>query len=353
MRKELTAIDPSRSKGLEIGPLANPRVQKSEGAVSYLDHATTEQLRLKYQENSSLRPFVNDIVEVDYVVEGTQSISAVVGKEAPFDYVIAAHVIEHIPNLVGWLQDIAKVLRPGGILSLVIPDKRFTFDVNRTTTEVSELVDAYLRHLRNPSVKQMYDFFSRVVTIDGSVDTAAIWAGTADYSTTFRTDVPDPHVAAYRTCVEQVHLGHFVDVHCHLFTPSSFLDVCEALGRLDLMPFEIVHFSPTEINGLEFFVSMKKLPDFPDQEARDRHRRAEQTNLQRLREAPSDSSDWDLAHASCSSKAPLRTDSDTIRGSGASPTTMEVSTRERQLIDLKRRVLVSLRHYARGRRANS
>ena len=49
MRHDLAAIDVSAARGLEIGPLMNPRVRKGDGAVFYLDHVSTEELREKYK----------------------------------------------------------------------------------------------------------------------------------------------------------------------------------------------------------------------------------------------------------------------------------------------------------------
>jgi len=45
-----------------------------------------------------------------------------------FDYCLASHVIEHIPNPIAFFQSIAHLLKPGGVLSLAVPDKRYTFD---------------------------------------------------------------------------------------------------------------------------------------------------------------------------------------------------------------------------------
>src|SRR6202034_1155040 len=106
---------------------------------------------------------LEEIVDIDFVVRETQGFYEAVAHDAPFDYVIASHVIEHIPDPVTWLADVARVLRIEGILSLVIPDKRYCFDINRRTTDISEVIDAYLRQLRQPSVKQVYDFLSKAI----------------------------------------------------------------------------------------------------------------------------------------------------------------------------------------------
>jgi SAM-dependent methyltransferase len=255
----LALIDTATMRGLEIGPLANPRVRKPL-PVFYLDHASTEELRVKYSENKTLAPQIDDLVEVDFVQRGGDSLIDLVGGVAPFDYVIASHVIEHIPNPIGWIKEIAAILRPNGILSLVVPDKRFTFDVNRTPTDTSTWVDAYLRELRKPSFQQMYDLFSRVTTIDGMVDAEGLWDGTISYEGVVRSDVPNPSVAALHVCMAHRNNPELpIDIHCQVFTPLSFLRIISELMTIGLIDFEIGTFLTTQRPQIEFNVSLRKV----------------------------------------------------------------------------------------------
>ena len=316
---ELEMLDVATMRGLEIGPLAKPRVRKSEGPVFYLDHMSTKELRVKYENNETLRPQINSLVDVDFVQREGETLSEVLGPHAPFDYVIASHVIEHIPNLIGWLNEIAGVLRPGGILSLIVPDKRYCFDINRTPTEMSNLIDVYLRDLRNPSYQQIFDNFSRTVTIDGMVDTVGLWNGTVDYSGVVRTDVPNPARAAFQTCLNhRDHPDNPIDIHCHVFTPDSFLRLLAETMSLGLITFEVVSFSPTKRNELEFHASLRKV---------DRQVSAEELGQRLLSSIP-------LMDQSCNAHS----------GSEL----VSLSPFETKLIAVKRRVATSLR-YARAR----
>ena len=128
-------------RGVEIGALYSPRVTKADGDVRYVDHYSTEELRARYQANEQTRPHLDEIVDVDYVVKGDATLSQVAGPDAPFDYVLASHVIEHVPDPVSWIADAANLLLPGGVISLVVPDKRFCFDVNRAITRPEDWVD--------------------------------------------------------------------------------------------------------------------------------------------------------------------------------------------------------------------
>jgi SAM-dependent methyltransferase len=259
--KALALIDVATARGLEIGALHRPRVSKADGPVFYVDRFTTEDLRARYQANEQTRPYLNEIVDVDFVISGSASLADVVGEAAPVDYVVASHLIEHVPNPIGWLHDVAQVLRPGGVLSLVIPDKRYCFDVNRVETQMRDWIDWYLRDLEVPTYTHLFDFFANVVTIDGTVDTAGLWAGTASYVGVRRGDVPDADRAALAMCMDHKQTGGYVDVHGAVYTPASLLSLLETTMRLGLLDFELAVFSSTERNTLEFFVSLGRVSD--------------------------------------------------------------------------------------------
>jgi SAM-dependent methyltransferase len=328
VRHDLAAIDVANMRGLEIGPLAQPRVRKDEGPIWYVDHASAADLRQKYSIDEAMQELglIDQIVETDYIVEDGKKISGVVAGDAPFDYVIASHLIEHIPDPVGWIAEVAKVLRPGGILSLVIPDKRYCFDINRRTSDISDIVDAYLRELTRPTFKQVYDFFSK--GLFGAVDTAAVWAGTVDYSDVAPTDHEDPDVAALEACRSMDGSNAFVDAHCHVFTPDSFLELFEKLVRLRLIDFELVTFVPTEVNTLEFYVSLRLLdPAEGDIAARQQRQLA---SIEAVRPT-----------------APVETA--VTQQDVATTGLFEVSEREQKLLLLKRRILFAIRN-AKSRR---
>ena len=131
------AIDLATAKGLELGPLTNPVVRRSDGDIRYLDHVDTDTLRARYASHVGFD--VDAIVPIDYAI-GSGSIQTAVGDDAPFDYVIASHVIEHVPDMIGWLHDVRSVLVDGGVLSLAIPDHRCCFDALRSPTVAADLV---------------------------------------------------------------------------------------------------------------------------------------------------------------------------------------------------------------------
>jgi SAM-dependent methyltransferase len=243
----LSGVNWQKGTGLEVGPLTSPILSKDEANVFYADHMSQQGLRDKYKD-APLN--VNDIVPVDYVVADNLE-NAVGGKK--FDYVIACHVIEHIPDTVRWLQDIASVLKPNGVLALAIPDKRYTFDIERQPSTPGDIVGAYLEQYTRPPSSAVYDF-----AVEGRVIKAeAVWEEPLrDWSKRPRIYSLD---GAYAMCMKNMSPGEYVDCHCHVFTPSSFIKILRELIKLNLFDFAVESFHDTNDQNIEFYVSLRKI----------------------------------------------------------------------------------------------
>jgi SAM-dependent methyltransferase len=80
-----------------------------------------------------------------------------------FDFLLASHVVEHLANPLGALQAWGRVLRPGGVLVLLLPHRQATFDHRRPVTELAHLradaaaqqTEADLTHL--PEILRLHD----------------------------------------------------------------------------------------------------------------------------------------------------------------------------------------------------
>jgi 2-polyprenyl-3-methyl-5-hydroxy-6-metoxy-1,4-benzoquinol methylase len=63
-------------------------------------------------------------VEVDHVVKRVNFAAKVVPG---FACIAAHHVIEHVPDLIYWFEQIESLLAEDGSLCLSVPDRRYTF----------------------------------------------------------------------------------------------------------------------------------------------------------------------------------------------------------------------------------
>ena len=250
--KILSAVDPSTQSGIEIGALDKAIVTRDMGTVLYVDHAWTNDLRDKYKDDPNVD--TGQIVDVDHIWEEA-TLQEAIGADQDFDYVIASHVIEHVPDIVGWLKEISDILCAGGVLSLAIPDKRYTFDYNRQLSTCGDVIDAYLRGLRRPSFKHIFDHYATIVQIDPLL----AWSGLVCQHKLVKYYSEQ---AAIGSCQQASTTDQYIDVHCWIFTPESFFDIIRTLINLDLFDYKVVRFYPTRVAGIEFFVSLEKLPHF-------------------------------------------------------------------------------------------
>ena len=106
---------------------------------------------------------------------GTGAWPPALGDRGPVGYVVASHVIEHVPDLVGWLGELAEVLRrrrhrsawpsrTSGSASTGGGPRRSSATWSRPTC----------RPAPSPRPRQVFDFWSGI----HEIDTAAAWAGT-------------------------------------------------------------------------------------------------------------------------------------------------------------------------------
>jgi SAM-dependent methyltransferase len=250
----LQCIDLSKGKGLELGPLFSPVVTKDEAKIFYVDHMSTEDLKKKYNEDYPIKDSpvaVEKIVPVDYALNDKSLKETLKGKK--FDYVIASHVIEHIPDVVSWLKDVHSILNDGGILSLVIPDKRFTFDILRNESRPADIIGAYLDKQTRASSATMYDYVS---SFRYNIVAAHVWDNPlADHSRKKKNSAEK----AYQMALQNLDPAQYVDSHCSVFTPYSFCNILRSLIEHNLLDYEVAAFKQTPKYQLEFFVSLRKV----------------------------------------------------------------------------------------------
>ncbi|WP_170843550.1 methyltransferase domain-containing protein [Luteibacter sp. UNCMF331Sha3.1] len=244
-------IDFSTEVGLELGPLNNPVVRRSVGKVIYVDYADTETLRQRYASD----PHVDsgDIVDVD-ATWGGNTLQDAVGVNAKVDYIVASHVIEHVPDLIAWLDELVEVLNDRGKIRLAIPDRRYSFDYLRGDTRLADVICAHMVRARVPQPHQVLDFTLNKTQIDSM----AAWQGRIDEARLGRdfTFEGCMHLAN-----DVVMNGTYHDVHCWVFTPRSFARLMRELASHDLTRLGCDAFTGTAYGEFEFFVRATPVSD--------------------------------------------------------------------------------------------
>ena len=249
------AFTDTAGRGLEIGPSYNPIAAKGDGyRVEIVDHAPAEELRLKYQGYGLSQELLDRIEEVDHIWSGGSLTKVVEGK---FDFIIASHFLEHTVDMIGFLSDCESLLNPGGTLALVLPDKRYCFDLIQPLTTVGQVIDAHIQPTRFHSPGTVLDHFAYALTREP--------VGIAWYpGAPGRLSVQFPSLSsagtAFQTALAQ---EEYFDVHHWRFTPSSFSLLVRDLRELGFTRFVEVGGFPT--HGYEFFSSLR-VTSPPEQE---------------------------------------------------------------------------------------
>lgn len=242
----LRDLDP-KGLGLEIGPSHNPVAPKKDGfRVHVMDHLSREGLVEKYKDHGVQ---LDNIEEVDFVWNG-QSFKDLTGGERQYDWIIASHVIEHTPDLIGFLTECESILKPDGVLSLAIPDKRYCFDHFRPVTGLGKIIDAHLAKDTVHSPGNVAEYFMNVVSKDGSI----AWHGDGPGEYRFLHGLKD---AAWGMQVVQEQKA-YLDIHAWCFVPSSFRLLVQDLHALGLIGLQETAHEPTI--GHEFFVALSRNP---------------------------------------------------------------------------------------------
>jgi SAM-dependent methyltransferase len=169
-----------------------------------------------------------------------------------FDYAIASHVIEHVPDVIGWLAEIAAVLRPDGRLILAIPDRRYSYDVLRRETNLSDLIDAHFQGTRRPTPGQVFDCKANVVEFDHT----QAWAAS-------RATQPPSHFATRAYALAKAlesRDGAYIDCHCSVFTDRSLLELLDGLLKLHLLPYRLERFHVAPVGSNEMSLVLLREP---------------------------------------------------------------------------------------------
>jgi SAM-dependent methyltransferase len=166
-----------------------------------------------------------------------------IGLSRKVDDIVAPHVIEHVPDLITWLEELRAVLKPGGEVRLAVPDRRFTFDYLRRETTLADVLNAYIACTRIPLPIAILDFFLNVATVS-NIDA---WEGRSRPRPMHSVDQA---IAVARDSFEN---RNYHDVHCWVFTPRSFGHLFAESAEAGLIRFLCEAFYDTARHHIEFF----------------------------------------------------------------------------------------------------
>jgi SAM-dependent methyltransferase len=194
--------------GLEIGALNLPLALPHGARVRYVDRMTVPELRAQYPAWDAW-----ELVEPDIVDDGERLTTI---PDASVDFVVANHFIEHTEDPLGTLASHLRVLRPGGVVFMAVPDQRATRDRTRSLTTVEHV----LRDHRDGPEGSRQEHFEQ-------------WARAWE-------DATGDAVARRARELQDSRYS----IHFHVWTPGTFAEMLVA-GRRELgLPLEIEALQP-------------------------------------------------------------------------------------------------------------
>ena len=73
-----------------------------------------------------------------YICEASNLVAV---PDEKYDFLMASHCLEHCANTLKTVQEWLRVVKKGGAILLILPDKRVTFDQNRPVTTFEHLIE--------------------------------------------------------------------------------------------------------------------------------------------------------------------------------------------------------------------
>ena len=243
---------------MEIGPSYRPTFAKADGWNTFIiDTSSKIELVQKYRTDLNITETMLDSIEsVDYVWNGRDDWDKVIGGS--FDWVVACHVIEHQLDMIGFLNQIARMVVRQGFLFLAIPNKNLMFDYYRRESDFTDVLAAHL-------FPDAHNFKSRIdeILFTCLLDGRNAWA--EDYAEKKRSLNQLPSIINsqkdIKSSVESIMKNpletKYVDRHRWAFTPSTFQNLLLELLEHGLCDWQVVEFASGE--DCEFLVVLKKL----------------------------------------------------------------------------------------------
>lgn len=231
---------------LEIGAGYNPVAPKAAGWRTHVvDHASREVLQAKYAAASV---DINAIEEVDTIWQDGSLDEALPPRLlGQADLIVASHVLEHLPDLIGFLRSASRIIRPGGRFSVAFPDRRYCFDCFKPWTTTGDLLDAHARKLNRHSIKTAFNHMAYSAVVEGQL----AWGPRPITPPTLL----DPFATAADTVAAFREGAEYKDYHAWHFSPAGFELTMLELNALGLLDWRIETLAGPE--NFEFFILLR------------------------------------------------------------------------------------------------
>jgi SAM-dependent methyltransferase len=222
--------------GVELGPGHHPMPIPFPGvSVRYVD---------RWQPEENLALFTNleagaSFPKPDIVANlDVDRLSALADESQ--DFVIASHILEHLADPLTQIAEIHRVVKPGGVVLVFLPDRRHTFDRKRSPTPLAHLIAEHRDRVTVVSDEHIEDYLRKTGVWDPS------WTPEQEH--------------------EQFELNRQRSIHVHCWSEDEFLPVIAySIGEMG-MRWELLDamFVEDVPDGFEFGFVVRRSPATAD-----------------------------------------------------------------------------------------
>ena len=241
-RSDFINLIPKDKKILEIGPFCNPLVSGEK--VFYFDVMDKEDLILRAK---SLNLSVKKAPYIHYV-SSAGNLDIV---NQCFDVVLSCHCIEHQPNLITHLNNVERLLNPGGYYFVLAPDKRYCFDHFIPESSLAQVIETQVENKGFHTLRM----FLEGGALTTHNEPLRHWEG----------DHGDPLFSIKERIEKTLEnynksliLKKYIDLHTWYFTPVSFKNIIYGLNAASYLKLTIEKIYSTLYGENEFRVVLKK-----------------------------------------------------------------------------------------------
>lgn len=187
-----------------------------------------------------------DPAECPEIIHFVGDLGAAAGGD--FDVVFSSHNIEHQPDLVRHFQDVEKALKPGGVMVMLIPDKRYCFDHFLPETTLPEVLEAFVDRRIRHSARHVIEH----IALTAHNDNIRHWAGDHGEPPYLSAEIVLQAMRHY-----EVRPDTYIDVHAWKFTPTNFRQIAHALAHHGLTRMVVERVYETGRGRIEFAAVLK------------------------------------------------------------------------------------------------
>ena len=233
-----------KDKILEISPGLDPICRKEDYPdVYYIDVYEEDYLETRASNTPGLDVNMGEngilkVAKLDMIM-GKKSFRDTINDFGfnHADIITSSHVFEHIPDPIEFLKVSSEIINDDGQVIMLVPDKRFSFDLYRPVTTFGEWYEAYIEHRTINSLRSRVD----VGLYNASHNERGAWARSDFYRATI-----NPEYANIKNKFkEYIDAKEYFDCHASVMTPESLhlnLIECFLLELIDLNVVEIKSF---------------------------------------------------------------------------------------------------------------